>query len=48
MASKIRSEDELGKKWDRCLSDTGIKLGIPLNYCNLFENCICLYNRSVI
>ena len=24
---KVRSEDELGMKWDRCLSDTGIKIG---------------------
>ena len=22
----VRSEDELGVKWDRCLADTGIKL----------------------
>ena len=23
----MRSEDVLGQKWDRCLSDTGIKFG---------------------
>ncbi|CAD5115959.1 DgyrCDS4889 [Dimorphilus gyrociliatus] len=26
MASNIRSEDVLGRKWDRCLSDAGIKV----------------------
>ena len=25
---KVKSEDELGLKWDRCLADTGIKLGL--------------------
>ncbi|XP_069466486.1 MICOS complex subunit MIC10 isoform X1 [Ambystoma mexicanum] len=24
------AETELGKKWDRCLGDTAVKLGIPL------------------
>ncbi len=27
MADKVRSEDVLGKKWDRCMSDTFIKTG---------------------
>lgn len=27
MAAPLRSEDELGRKWDRCLSDTAIKTG---------------------
>ncbi|XP_064642668.1 MICOS complex subunit Mic10-like [Lineus longissimus] len=26
MANTNRTEDDLGKKWDRCLSDTGIKI----------------------
>ncbi|XP_046344030.1 MICOS complex subunit Mic10-like isoform X1 [Haliotis cracherodii] len=30
MASTSRSEDELGHKWDRCLSDTGIKIASGL------------------
>ncbi|CAH1239865.1 MICOS complex subunit Mic10-like [Branchiostoma lanceolatum] len=27
MAAEVRSEDELGKKWDRCLADTIVKMG---------------------
>ena len=27
MAEAMRSEDQLGRKWDRCLSDTSIKIG---------------------
>ena len=32
----VRSEDELGVKWDRCLADTGIKLlgGDYDDYCD--------------
>jgi inner membrane organizing system protein 1 len=26
MSETLRSEDELGRKWDRCLSDTSIKI----------------------
>merc|ERR1712004_705947 len=26
MGAGVRSEDELGIKWDRCLADTGVKL----------------------
>jgi len=29
-AEKIRSEDQLGHKWDRCLADTSIKIASGL------------------
>ena len=28
MADNVRSEDVLGQKWDRCVSDTMIKFGM--------------------
>jgi len=30
MADNVRSEDVLGRKWDRCISDTMIKFGAGL------------------
>ncbi|ESO90436.1 hypothetical protein LOTGIDRAFT_217865 [Lottia gigantea] len=40
MAEKVRSEDILGQKWDRCLSDTAIKsvsgLGLGIVFSVIF------------
>ena len=30
MSENSRSEDELGQKWDRCITDTSIKFGIGI------------------
>jgi len=35
MSETSRSEDELGRKWDRCITDTSIKFGI---YVHLFTS----------
>jgi len=36
---KIRSEDELGSKWDRCLSDTSIKIGLSTRVTGKLWEC---------
>ena len=43
----VRSEDELGIKWDRCLADTGVKLLGGENFTTLVDVvCILLYEHS--
>ena len=44
----VRSEDELGIKWDRCLADTGVKLlGGAVFLTTLIDiDCILLFEPS--
>lgn len=44
----VRSEDELGIKWDRCLADTGVKLlGGAVFLTTLIDIvCILLFEHS--
>ena len=44
----VRSEDELGIKWDRCLADTGVKLlgGAVLLTTLIDIDCILLFEPS--
>ena len=30
-SKSVRSEDELGEKWDRCIADSILKTGILMN-----------------
>jgi inner membrane organizing system protein 1 len=43
MAEKIRSEDEIGLKWDRCISDLLIKSGAGFGVGALFS--LLLFKR---
>jgi len=39
MSETLRSEDELGRKWDRCITDTSIKFGICLLTFGAYDTC---------
>jgi len=39
MSETRRSEDELGRKWDRCITDTSIKFGIYLLSISASDTC---------
>jgi len=45
MSETLRSEDELGRKWDRCITDTSIKFGIHI-FCFRWAAVLCVRIRD--